>query len=107
MENVGYPWHKRACKFCGMAQTRSIDLRAIRSPISQDVETVTKQGLQFHPEAKCADADGIPALKNTSTLVQETGRSRRMIIKARKGKVRPHRENQLLLISILRKLELI
>jgi hypothetical protein len=48
----------------------------------------------------------VPALNklSISTLVRETGKSRRMIIKARKGKVRPHRPNQILLISVLRKL---
>jgi hypothetical protein len=51
----------------------------------------------------------VPALNEVSInkLVQETGKSRRMIIKARKGKVRPHPSNQVLLVSVLRKLRVI
>jgi hypothetical protein len=47
----------------------------------------------------------IPALKKIalSVLIKETGFSRRMLIKARTGKVRPHRQNQQLIISALRK----
>ncbi len=46
-----------------------------------------------------------PALKqiSLSVLSKETGLSRRMIINARKGTVRPHRSNQLTLISVLRR----
>jgi hypothetical protein len=51
----------------------------------------------------------VPALSklSTSVLTKETGLSRRMIIKARQGKVRPHASNQALLISVLRKLTVI
>jgi len=50
-----------------------------------------------------------PALKKVSlsVLMKETGLSRRMLIKARTGNARPHRSNQALLISVLRKLRLI
>jgi hypothetical protein len=50
-----------------------------------------------------------PALKNIplSVLIKETGLSRRMLIKARTGRARPHRQNQRLLISIVRKLGVI
>jgi len=46
-----------------------------------------------------------PALNTVSLSVlgEETGLSRRMLIKARKGKARPHPRNQRLLISALRK----
>lgn len=43
----------------------------------------------------------------TSTLQKESGLSRRMPIKARSGRVRPHRKNQVLLNDILRMRRLI
>ena len=47
-----------------------------------------------------------PALKKValSVLIKETGLSRRMLIKARTGHARPHRQNQQLILSVLRKL---
>jgi hypothetical protein len=49
----------------------------------------------------------VPALRSISlsTLERESGLSRRMLIKARSGRVRPHRRNQELLVSILQRLE--
>jgi hypothetical protein len=51
----------------------------------------------------------VPALKKISLriLERESGLSRRMFIDARTGRRRPHRENQELLASIVRKLGLI
>lgn len=51
----------------------------------------------------------VPALRKISLakLQAETGLSRRMLIKARAGKVTPHRKNQKLLADILRKLNVI
>jgi hypothetical protein len=48
----------------------------------------------------------VPALRKMvlTVLEKETGLSRRMLIKARSGKVRPHPNNQARLISVLRKL---
>jgi hypothetical protein len=51
----------------------------------------------------------VPALREPSLrqLQEETGLSRRMLIKARSGKVRPHRKNRELLLAILRRLGLL
>jgi len=47
----------------------------------------------------------LPALREISLRnLMETGLSRRMLIKARSGRVRPHRKNQELLAAIVRKL---
>jgi len=50
-----------------------------------------------------------PALKQVplSVLQKETGLSRRMLIKARTGRTRPHRTNQQILADILQKLRLL
>jgi hypothetical protein len=50
-----------------------------------------------------------PALKKVplSVLIKETKLSRRMLIKARTGNARPHRQNQQLILSVLRKLGLV
>lgn len=50
-----------------------------------------------------------PTLRKTSLkkLVELTGCSRRMLMKARAGRTRPHSRNQTLVISVLRKLNLL
>jgi len=47
----------------------------------------------------------VPALREISLpiLIKESGLSRRMLIKARSGRVRPHRRNQELIVGILRR----
>lgn len=51
----------------------------------------------------------VPALKNVPLprLVKMSGKSRRMLIKARSGRTRPHRRNREMLAAIVRKLGLI
>ncbi len=51
----------------------------------------------------------LPALKKVplSRLMKLSGKSRRMLIDARAGRSRPHRKNQELLASIVRKLGVI
>lgn len=48
----------------------------------------------------------LPQLKATplSTLIRETGLSRRMLIKTRKGRTRPHPRNQRLIVAAFRRL---
>ncbi len=48
----------------------------------------------------------VPALKKVSLsrLTEISGKSRRMLIKARTGRTRPHRKNQEMLASLVRKL---
>jgi len=61
----------------------------------------------FHPESKCADADGRPSGNRLRTWERESGKSRQILIDARRGRRRPHRRNQELLIAVAQKLGLL
>jgi hypothetical protein len=71
----------------------------------------------YHPEPKCADADGKPCEKPTTGLLQrqhvhidliaEAGISKPALQDLRAGRSRPHAKNLEVLIRALRKLGLI
>jgi hypothetical protein len=101
----------------GLLQRRNIKIDSIKcigkeSNLFEDVESETIHSMQDvyteYPDPRRDEWEMKirPALKkiSLSLLEKESGLSRRMLIKARNGRTRPHRNNRKMLAEIVRKL---
>ncbi len=82
-----------------------LDPKTVESGMIHSAQNVYTE----YPDPREWERKILPALKKVplTRLVKMSGKSRRMLINARVGRTRPHRKNQELLASIVRKLGII